>query len=94
MENIENQSVSYLAFESTSARLERINKKLWIVILVLIVALIGTNAGWIYYESSMEEVVVTQKVEAVSDGDSDLNLQTVGGDYYGGESEGDTNNQN
>ena len=94
MENIENQSVSYLAFESTSARLERINKKLWIAILVLIVALIGTNAGWIYYESSMEEVVVTQEVEAVSDGDSDLNLQTVGGDYYGGESESNTNNQN
>lgn len=94
MENIENQNVSYLAFESTSARLERINKRLWIVILVLIVALIGTNAGWIYYESSMEEVVVTQEVEAVSDGDSDLNLQTVGGDYYGGESESNTNNQN
>ena len=85
-------SVSYLAFESTSARLERINKRLWIALLVLIVALIGTNAGWIYYENQFEDTVITQEVEAQSDGDSDLNIRTVGGDFYGGESEGNTNN--
>lgn len=89
---MENQQVSYLAFEATSARLERINKRLWIALLVLILALIGTNAGWIYYESSYQDVVVTQEVEATSDGNSDLHINTVGGDYHGGESKSDTNN--
>jgi hypothetical protein len=53
--------IPYLAFESSQARMERINKKLWIVILVLIVALVGSNAAWIQYENSfMDEVTVTQ----------------------------------
>ena len=84
------QKIPYIVFESSQARMERVNKKLWIIILVLIVALIGTNAGWIYYESTFEDVVVTQ--EAVADGDSDIRLQNVGGDYYGGESETDGQN--
>lgn len=86
--------IPYIAFESATARQERTIKRLWILCLVLIIALLGSNAGWIYYESSFEDVSVTQEVEAMADGDSDLNLNTVGGDYYGGESESEANNQN
>ncbi len=78
--------VSYLAFESVTARQERTIRRLWILCIFLIIALIGTNAGWLYYEISFEDVCITQEVEATSDGGSDLNLNTVGGDYYGGES--------
>lgn len=78
--------IPYLAFESVTARLERTIKRLWILIIILILALIACNAGWIYYESSFEDVVVTQDVEATADNDSDLDLNTVGGDYYGSES--------
>lgn len=84
--------VPYIAFESVTSRQERTIKRLWILCIILIISLIGTNAGWIYYELSFEDVTVTQEVEATADGDSDLNLNTVGGDYYGGESEGETNN--
>lgn len=94
MENNENLNISYIAFESSMARMERVNKKLWVVILVLIVALVGTNAGWIYFESQWEYVdTTTQTVtqEATSDGDSDISMQSIGGDYYGGESETDSN---
>lgn len=73
--------------ESALAKLEKANVRLWIVIIILIVALLGTNAGWIYYENSFEDVVVTQ--EATADGSSDINLQNVGGDFYGGESQTD-----
>lgn len=52
-----------------------------------------TEAGWIYYEHQFEDVIVTQEVEATADGDSDLNLNTVGGDYNVGKSESDTDNQ-
>lgn len=87
--------IPYIAYESATARQERTIKRVWILCIILIVALIGTNAGWIYYESQWQvvETEVTQEVEAQSDGDSDLNINTVGGDYYGGESEGKTNDQ-
>ena len=88
---MEEKMISYIAFESTTARQERTIKRLWILCIILIVALLGTNAGWIYYEKQFEDVVtVEQDVEATSDGDSDLNINTIGGDYYGGQSEGET----
>ena len=85
---MEEKMIPYIAFESATARQERTIKRLWIICLVLIFALLGTNAGWIYYESSFEDVVVTQ--EATADGSSDINLQNVGGDYY--ERQSETNN--
>lgn len=93
---MEEKMIPYIAFESVTSRQERTIKRLWILCIILIIALLGTNAGWVYYESqwSVVENQVTQEVEATADGDSDLNLNTVGGDYYGGESEGETNNQN
>ena len=64
-----------MAFESSQARMERVNFKLWIVILVLIVTLIGTNAGWIWYENQFEDVVtntetITQDLDASDGGDA------------------------
>ena len=83
----------YMMWESSHARAERTNKRLWVIVLVLIIALVGTNAGWLYYENQFEEVVVTQEVEASADGDSDINLNTIGSDYVG-KSESETNNDN
>lgn len=62
----ENASVSvpYVVHESAMARSERHNKRLWIVILVLIGALIGTNLAWIIYEAQfdvVEETTITQE---------------------------------
>ena len=89
--------VSYLAFESVSARQERTIKRLWILIIILIVSLLGTNAGWIYYENQWEvmesNTEITQDIDATADGDSNLNLSTIGGDYYGSESESTPNNK-
>ena len=84
----DNRYIQYIAFESVTSRQERTIKRLWLLCLVLIIALLGTNAGWIYYESSFEEVSVTQEVDATSQGDSDLRLNTIGGDYNFGKSEG------
>ena len=44
----DNKMIPYIAFESATARQERTIKRLWIICLVLIFALVGTNAGWIY----------------------------------------------
>lgn len=88
------QNIPYIAFESSQARMERTNRRMWIVILVLIVALLGTNAGWIYYEAQFEDVVTSTETvtqEATADDDSEIRL--IGGDYYG-ESEADSNQDN
>ena len=79
--------IPYFVHESMITRMELVNKRLWILCIILIVLLMGTNAGWMYYESQWEDVIVVQEAEA--DGDSDINLQSIGGDYYGGQSETD-----
>ena len=84
--NTDDNNIRFI-IESALAKLEKANTRLWVVVIILIVALVGTNAGWIYYENSFQDVVVTQ--EAVADGESDINLQNVGGDFYGGESQTD-----
>ena len=88
---MDEKMIPYIAFESATSRQERTIKRLWVLCIILIVALLGTNAGWIYWENQWEDVVVTQDVEATADGESDLNLNTIGGDFYGGESESETN---
>ena len=74
----------YLMWESSQYRSERVNLRLWIVVLVLIVALVGTNVGWLIYESQFEDLVTTTQTisqEASTDGNGNINLQNVGGDY-------------
>ena len=66
MEERENTSVPYFVHEGMLARMERTIKRLWVLCIVLIVLFVGTNAGWLYYESLYEEVVVTQEAETDS----------------------------
>ena len=48
--------VPYAVHESAMARQERTIRRLWILLLVLVVLLVGTNALWIWYESQFEDV--------------------------------------
>lgn len=78
------EQIPYIVFESAMARFERSNKRLWIVILVLIISLLGTNAGWIYYESQWQVVEATEYQQDVEQETDDGGNNTfVGGDYYG-----------
>jgi hypothetical protein len=79
-------TVPYIAHQSAAARQERQIRRMWIVVLVLIGALIGTNLAWIIYENSFEDCVITQEVE--QDADNGTN-NFVGGNIYG-----ETENQN
>ena len=77
---MEQANVPYIAHESMMARLERITHRQWIVILVLILALVASNVGWILYEAQwevVEETTVTQ--EAETDNGDAVN-RYVGGD--------------
>ena len=53
--------VPYVVFEGIEARHERTVRRLWILCLVIFAALVITNGAWVYYESSFEDLVVTQE---------------------------------
>ena len=57
------ETVPYIVHEGMMARAERTAKRLWITILLLIVLLVGTNAGWIWFESQFEDVAISQENE-------------------------------
>lgn len=68
-----NENIPYIVFEGEMARQERHIKRLWLVILILIALLAGSNAGWIYYESQFEDSVVTQDIQATDGSDAVVN---------------------
>lgn len=56
------KEIPYIAHESEMARMERVVKRMFILIIILIVLLFGTNAGWLWYENQfIDEVTVTQE---------------------------------
>ena len=70
------------AYETAMAFAERTTVRLWIIIIVLAVMLIGTNIGWLVYESqfetlSEEEYEIRQQTDTGSNysiiGDGDIN---------------------
>ena len=77
-------SIPYIVHEGDMARLERVIRRLWIALIILIVALLGTNAAWIYYESQWETVSITQENE-----DGYNNFIGNDGDIYNGEGKTD-----
>ena len=75
---MENNRDRYIQ-EVYSSILERTIRRLWILSLILIILLFGTNAAWLYYESQFEEVTTTTTIDATQDGNG--NNTVVGGDY-------------
>ena len=65
-----------------SAMTERTIKRLWIVIILLIVLLVGTNVAWLIYEAQWQ-VVETTEVTQENDGGYN-NYVGNDGDIYNG----------
>lgn len=70
--------VPFAVHESAMARMERTIRRLWILLILLVVLLVGSNALWIWYESQFEDVTVEQEVDtgkgdAFVVGNGDLN---------------------
>ena len=45
------KDVPYIAHERAVARLERVIKRMWVLVLSLVILLFVSNAAWILYES-------------------------------------------
>ena len=53
--------IPYIVHEGDMARQERTIKRLWILCILLVILLCGSNAAWFYYENQfVDEVTVTQ----------------------------------
>ena len=88
-----NEAIPYIAYESAMARMERANKRNFIIIIILIFALIATNAGCIIYEIQFETVETTTQIEAEQSG-ADVNIVGGGDIHYGTESQNYDQNEN
>lgn len=80
---MDERMIPYFSHEGDMARMERANKRLWIVILVLIVAFIGSNAGWLFYESQFQVVEESKVEQKVDTGDGDTIVNGIGDINYG-----------
>lgn len=80
-------NIPYYVAEGMVERVSRTNKKLWVMCMLLILLLVGTNALWLYYESQWEviETEITQENEHGYN-----NYIGNNGDIYNGE----TNDKN
>lgn len=88
---MDNVNIPFFAHEQEMVRMDRVNKRTWILCVILILALIGSNAGWIYYESQFETAettTITQELDASDGGDAIIN----DGVHIYGESEADSQN--
>lgn len=83
------ENISYAAHEGIMARMERTIRRLWILCIILILLLAGTNAAWVWYESQFmdESLTVTQDLDSGNGGDAVIN----DGVHINGESETDSN---
>ena len=79
------KDVPYIVREGAVARLDRVIKRLYKLIVLLIILLVASNAAWLYYESSFEEIRIEQDNESGYN-----NFIGNDGDIYNGET--DNNN--
>lgn len=83
--------VPYNVFETIQARNKWRETRYFVVILVLIILLVGTNAAWLWYESQFETVTTETVQEVWQDSESGEN-SFIGGDYYGNAESDNENN--
>lgn len=65
--------IPYFAHEGEMARMERMSRRLWIAVILLIVMLVGTNLAWVIYESQFQDVVIEQDADTGFGGNNYLN---------------------
>lgn len=83
-----NENEKYI-IESAMTKQETANKRMFVIILILIFTLIASNLGWIYYESQWQ-YVDSYSFSAEQEGDNNNVDNITIGDSYG-EAESNSN---
>ena len=81
MPEMKNGASAQSVYDLLAALAERTIKRLWIIIIMLVVLLFGTNAAWIYYESQFSVEETHTEIEQDTDGGG--NNYVVCGDFNG-----------
>lgn len=76
-------NIPYIAHEGEVARQERTIKRLWILCIVIFLAFVLSNAGWIVYESSYADTITTIEAEQEGSGTNIISGRDLS---YGSES--------
>lgn len=73
---------------------ERTVKRLWVIIILLIVMLVATNAGWIWYNAQFEDVTTTTQevTQDVETGEGSAIISGIGDVYGEGYADGQGDN--
>lgn len=75
-------AISFVAHEKDMARMERSNKRLFALCVILAILLTASVLYVVYLKTEYQQVITTeQEVEQYAEGDGDI--QFVGGDYNG-----------
>ena len=73
-------------YEVALAFAERTTVRLWVVIILLITLLVGTNIGWLVYEAQFETVETTEEYHVEQEAEGGYNNSIInGGDIVDGE---------
>ena len=74
------EQIPYIVHEGAMSRMERVNKRLIAIIVLLIVLLVSSNIAWMVYESQFEMCNVEQDVDQENEQGNNI---FVGGDLKG-----------
>lgn len=83
------KDISFVAFESVCTRFERTIKRLWILVIILTILLVGTNCAWLWYESQFSYVETTEVSQDVDATDGENVVVSGTGDINYGEGKAD-----
>ena len=75
--------IPYIVYDEAVARHERMCKRLWITIVLLIVLLVLSNGLWVYRETQYEDVVTVTQEADTRGGSITLNGTAEGDINYG-----------
>lgn len=76
------EQIPYIVHEGAMSRMERVNKRLIAIIVLLIVLLVSSNIAWLIYESKYQDICI----ESEQDGYG-VNIVGGGDITYGPESD-------
>lgn len=76
------EQIPYIVHEGAMSRMERVNKRLIAIIVLLIVLLVGSNIAWLIYESKYQDICIGAEQDGYG-----VNIVGGGDITYGPESE-------
>lgn len=83
-------NVPYIVYESSQARLDKVNRRCWILSFILVILLFATNGAWLYYEMQFNVITETTTVTQTNE-DGNNNFIGQDGEIANGEA---SNNEN